>query len=268
MHRHTTSVISKSDHPDPEPLSAFVEIVNPDGAASMVLVCEHASNFVPDQFTNPVSDKQLLNEHIAWDPGAKALAVELSQLLDAPLVCSKVSRLVYDCNRPPESDSAIPVKSESHEIPGNRNLNESERRSRIDEIYIPFHATVQSMIAAKQFAGIEPALVTVHSFTPRYFNQLRNTEIGILHDSDSRMADLMLDMAPEFCEMQVERNKPYGPQDGVTHTLIKQGVKYSLPNVMLEIKNDLLTSTLEIKAMADIIQKMIVYSLSNIRMAN
>ena len=104
--------------------------------------------------------------------------------------------------------------------------------------------------------------MTIHSFTPNYFKRVRKTEIGILHDCDSRMADHMLVHALQACDLLVERNQPYGPEDGVTHTLIKHGIVNSLPNVMLEIKNDLLTTALEIKTMADIIQKMIVYSLA------
>ena len=267
MCRDTTSVESESDHPGPGALSAFVDIHNPGGTSAVVLTCEHASNKVPDCFTRPLTDKRLLREHIAWDPGAMPLAEALSLRLNAPLVYSRVSRLVYDCNRPPESDSAIPVKSEMHDIPGNVNLDETERQSRIDEIYTPFHASVESVIAAKKASGNAPVLVTVHSFTPRYFNQLRHTEIGILHDRDSRMADLMLEAAAGVCALKVERNRPYGPEDGVTHTLIRHGLYHSLPNVMLEIRNDLLTTTLEIKTMADIIQKMLVHTLSRLRVA-
>ena len=267
MSQQATTVISKSDKPDCRQLPTYVDVANSNGTAPIVLVCEHASNIFPDKFTSPLDNKQLINEHIAWDPGAKALAQELSLLLNAPLVYSNVSRLIYDCNRPPESDSAIPIKSELHEIPGNRNLNEAERQLRIDEIYRPFHSTLANVIADKQLEGINPALVTVHSFTPEYFNQVRKTEIGILHDRDSSMADLMLSVASQVCRLLVERNKPYGPEHGVTHTLVKHGITHSLPNVMLEIKNDLLTTTLEIKTMADIIHKMLAHSLPKLALS-
>lgn len=248
----------------PQQTSPYVEVLNPKGAAPMVLACEHASNAVPEQFTHPLADKEMLNRHIAWDPGARMLACELSVRFDAPLVCSKVSRLVYDCNRPPESDSSIPVKSERYDIPGNYSLTDAERRARVEKIYRPFHALLSGLVIEKKMKGIDPVLVTIHSFTPCYFDQIRNTEIGILHDSDSRMADQMLNIAPQVCGRLVERNKPYGPQDGVTHTLKKHGDHHRLPNVMLEIKNDLLSTALEIKTMADIIQKMLIHSLSKL----
>jgi predicted N-formylglutamate amidohydrolase len=39
----------------------------------------------------------------------------------------------------------------------------------------------------------------------------------------------------------VRRNYPYGPQDGVTHTLKKHGLTRQIANVMLEIRNDLIS---------------------------
>ncbi len=54
-----------------------------------------------------------LTRHIAWDIGAEAVSRGLSQALDAPLLLQRYSRLVYDCNRPPESPDAMPVVSET-----------------------------------------------------------------------------------------------------------------------------------------------------------
>ena len=98
-----------------------------------------------------------------------------------------------------------------------------------------------------------PAIVTVHSFTPIYHGKPRNVEIGILHDSDTRLADAMLAVASEFTDLNVERNEPYGPQDGVTHTLKEHGLAHGHPHVMLEIRNDLITTEAEQRQMAEMI---------------
>ncbi len=50
--------------------------------------------------------------------------------------------------------------------------------------------------------------------------------------------------------MVVHRNRPYGPQDGVTHTLVEHGVSRGLLNVMLEIRNDLIGDSASQAAMA------------------
>jgi predicted N-formylglutamate amidohydrolase len=39
----------------------------------------------------------------------------------------------------------------------------------------------------------------------------------------------------------VRRNEPYGPEDGVTHTLNLHGGRRGLLNAMIEIRNDLIT---------------------------
>jgi len=214
-----------------------VSLRNPTGSSSMVLVCEHASAHIPERYNNLGLDAQAMQSHIAWDPGASTTANHLSKLLDAVLIESEVSRLVYDCNRPPESAGAMPVQSEIYTIPGNKNLSDTERQKRIDTCYRPFVATVSEALA--NHPGT-PVLVTIHSFTPVYNGIRREVEIGVLHDNDTRLADAMLDLVPPtLCDFNIERNEPYGAGDGVTHTLKQHGIKNNLLNVMLEIRNDL-----------------------------
>ncbi|RYG99661.1 MAG: N-formylglutamate amidohydrolase, partial [Alphaproteobacteria bacterium] len=67
----------------------------------------------------------------------------------------------------------------------------------------------------------------------------RMLDIGILHDRDSRLADGMLEGAASDRRYVVRRNEPYGPADGVTHTLVEHGLANGLMNVMIEIRNDL-----------------------------
>ncbi len=222
-----------------------VETYNADGAGAVVLVCEHASNHFPDAFGDLGLDDASRQSHVAWDPGALAIALGLSAALDAPLVAGTVSRLLYDCNRPPEAESAIPVRSEMFEIPGNKSLSAAQRQDRIAGIYHPFTSTVSDLLAARKLRGQHSIIVTIHSFTPIYFGKPRAVEIGILHDTDARLADAMLAAANKLPERRVERNAPYGPQDGVTHSLKLYGIANGLANVMIEIRNDLLRSPKE-----------------------
>jgi len=98
------------------------QIMNPNGSSSIVLVCEHATHFIPDVYNNLGLSSNNLKSHVAWDPGAAAVAQELSRVMDAVLVQGVVSRLLYDCNRPPSSPDAIPKRSEIIDIPGNHNV--------------------------------------------------------------------------------------------------------------------------------------------------
>lgn len=222
------------------------KVVNPAGASPIVLVCEHASHAIPAQFDNLGLSGAPLTSHAAWDPGAMAVAHDMAWELDAVLVTSCVSRLVYDCNRPPDAAGAMPAKSEIFDIPGNAKLSPVERASRAAQYYTPFRDALAGVVAAKE----KPVLVTIHSFTPIYHGTPRSVEIGVLHDSDTRLADAMLKTGAAHSPHITRRNEPYGPQDGVTHTLLEHGVSGGHPNVMLEIRNDLIATPAEQSLMA------------------
>lgn len=229
---------------------ATVDVTNAGAAGAVLLLCEHASAHIPERYGDLGLRPEWRDSHAAWDPGALALAERLSGALEAPLVAGRVSRLVYDLNRPPEAPDAMPVRSEVVEVPGNAGLSAAAREERIETVYRPFCDAVDALLTDRA-----RAVVTVHSFTPVYYGAPRATEIGILHDSDARLADIMLANAPEG--RQVDRNRPYGPVDGVTHSLKLHAIARGLPNVMLEIRNDLLRTPQEIDAIADELLKML-----------
>lgn len=212
-----------------------VRLVNADGSSPVVLVCEHATSFIPETFDNLGLQPGDRQSHAAWDPGALAVAMRLSEGLNATLVASEISRLVYDCNRPPDAAGAMPERSERIVVPGNMGLDDEARKERARLYYEPFRNAVASAMQATQ----TPVLITVHSFTPIYDGEKRSVEIGILHDSDTRLADAMLEAA-KGSGLIVRRNEPYGPQDGVTHTLKEHAIRTGHANVMIEIRNDLI----------------------------
>jgi len=227
---------------------------NPAAQGNVLLVCEHASNRFPTSFGNLGLDIEAKNSHAAWDPGALAVAEHMSELLDAKLVASTVSRLIYDCNRPPEASGAMPPKSEKFIIPGNQNLSDVARQQRVEQVYRPFLLLLYETIAS---AVNEPILATIHSFTPVYNDRSRAVEVGILHDSDTRLADAMLTLAPQFTDLNVQRNDPYGPEDGVTHTLKLHGLENGLNNVMIEVRNDLIATCEDQKNVARMLADLI-----------
>lgn len=223
------------------------EVVNRAGGAQVVLLCEHASNRIPDRFSGLGLGDAARASHAAWDPGALALSCVLSRELDAVLVASTVSRLVYDCNRPPEAASAMPAKSELIEVPGNVNLTPSERDVRVHEVYEPFCNAVAQVLDSR---GADTVVVTIHSFTPVYFGQPRDVELGLLHDSDDRIALAMTRNSGLIPHRLVRLNEPYAASDGVTHSLRKHALSRGLANVMIEVRNDLLRDEHGINDMA------------------
>lgn len=238
-------------------------VVNPHGASQVLLVCEHASNHVPPELFGLGASAETLASHAAWDPGAIEVAEAMSQELDATLVAAQVSRLVYDCNRPPDAASAMIARSEAHRIPGNESLDAQARQARIDLVYKPFHATVSDTIEAR--AGRPTVLVTIHSFTRVFNGVARDVELGILCDSDERLADAMLARAPGMTGMLSAKNDPYGPADGVTHTLKEYGLSNGLLNVMIEVRNDLIATPDDQRKVAQMLCALVTDSLAAVR---
>src|SRR3546814_3177944 len=72
-----------------------------DGDADILLLCDHASNVVPEGITLGIAP-ELLDLHIAIDLGAEPLTRALAERLDAPAILATVSRLVIDLPREPD----------------------------------------------------------------------------------------------------------------------------------------------------------------------
>ncbi|MFZ1814750.1 MAG: N-formylglutamate amidohydrolase [Rhizobiaceae bacterium] len=217
------------------------DLVNPAATGPFILVCEHASSRMPPSYASLGLPASARRSHVAWDPGALAVARHLSSLLDSPLIAHRYSRLLYDCNRPPESAGAVVARSEVFDIPGNTGLSPEELNRRADLFYHPFREQLGELIEMHHGVGA-PALVTIHSFTPVYHGRKREVEVGILHDEDDRLAREMLAHADRFGGLVVRENEPYGPTDGVTHTLKEHGLARGMANVMIEVRNDLIAT--------------------------
>ncbi len=226
-----------------------VKVSRMSSAPRVLVVCEHASNRVPAQLHGLGLNAQHLASHIAWDPGALEVAKGLAARVPSVLIAGNVSRLVYDCNRPPDAKSAIPEQSEIHDVPGNKGLTPFERLARVDAIYRPFHAAVSKAI--REARDTVELMVTVHSFTPVYDGKARTVEIGILHGSDPRFAAAMMACRPDQSVYDIRLNQPYSARDGVTHTLDLHGPVNGLHSVMIEIRNDLIQTDEAQDRMAD-----------------
>jgi len=239
-----------------------IDILNGQGKGRFVFVCEHASCFIPDEFDQLGLASDLVESHIAWDPGALAVAKKLSETFDSPLVSAGFSRLLYDCNRPPHAPDAIPTLSEVHRISGNESLSYDEKKKRIDTIYIPFQDGLANVVKSAIEQNDWVILVTIHSFVPIYKGKARTVEIGVLHDDDRRFADGLLSVV-DTTSFVVERNSPYGPEDGVTHTLRSHALPHNLPNAMIEIRNDLIENEQGVEDMARFLADSLKSVLSN-----
>ncbi|MFP7672299.1 N-formylglutamate amidohydrolase [Marivita sp. S0852] len=235
------------------------EVINPTGTSPICLVCEHASAVIPASLSDLGLAPQHRHSHAVWDIGARDLAVALSNTLNAPLVASRISRLVYDCNRPPSAPDAIPARSEVIDVPGNLGLSDADKAARVADVYAPFRSLLSQTLDGFAFA---PTLVTLHSFTPVWHGKRRDVELGLLHDRDDRLAKAMLQHAPETVTTRL--NAPYSVTDGVTHTLREHAIARGLHNVMIEVRNDLISDQQGVTRFSDILNDMLSKALTTL----
>ncbi len=221
--------------------SAF-ELLNPDGAAPILLVCDHASRaFPPHLGTLGVPEPDTF-EHIAWDIGAAELTCGLAVALGAPAVLCRWSRLVVDCNRRLDHPSAFPVESDRIEVPGNVGLTVEDREWRIRHIYEPYHAAIDAQLEAVLARGIVPAFVSVHSFTPLMGEIARPWHVGTLWDQDDRLAVPVLESLRSVDGLHVGDNEPYSGRHPTDYTLHAHAVVRGIAYIGFEVRQDLLAT--------------------------
>jgi predicted N-formylglutamate amidohydrolase len=231
-----------------------VTVVNQGGASRCVLLCEHASNHIPEAYAGLGLSPGDLRRHIAWDIGAADLARGLSRRLDAPLFLSGYSRLLIDCNRPPGAPTSIPARSEDTDIPGNIGLDAGERARRETAFFAPFHAAVARLLdrRAAAAAGRRPptVVVGVHSFTPVFLGVERPWRAGVLYAGAAAFGRALVErLAAELGPEAVGDNEPYRiePEEH-DYTVPVHGDARGLDAVLVEVRQDQLADEAGVRA--------------------
>ena len=215
------------------------EIVNRGGKSPLFFVCEHASRTIPRKLGSLGLDDSDLERHIAWDIGAEAMSRQLADAFDAALVLQRYSRLVIDCNRPPQTPAAVPEVSESTVVPGNLQLGKADREERISSIFVPFHDAIAGLLDERAAAGQETILVTVHSFNRVYDGFERPWHVGAQYNrapAFSQRINTLLAREETLC---VGDNEPYPVNDDTHYTIPVHGEQRGVVHTMLEVRNDL-----------------------------
>lgn len=225
----------------PENWPPAVEVLNEGGASDVVLLCEHASNYIPPEYAGLGLSPADLARHIAWDPGAADLTRALSAALDAPAFLGRYSRLLIDLNRPLEVAASILKRSEDTDIPGNREVPTPDLARRVLRIYRPFHDRVAAHVAWRLAMGRPTRVLAVHSFTPVFSGVARPWHAGVLYDPRHAGAfgAQMLEglRAPS---LRVDANVPYRVSRDDDYGIYEHGADRGLPAVIVEVRHDLL----------------------------
>jgi predicted N-formylglutamate amidohydrolase len=213
---------------------------NGSGTSPFLLTSDHYGRAIPRSLGDLGLPESEMERHIAWDIGIAGVADALSKKLGAHLIAQRYSRLVIDCNRPPDAASSIPVISEATAIKANENLSPEAAQARRQAIFDPYHRRIAEVIRTRQRDGRPTMLVSLHSFTPVYAGVTRPWHIGTLYQRDTKLPPLLLKGLRAETGLVVGDNQPYAVSDDTDYTIPVHGEARGLMNSGIEIRQDLI----------------------------
>jgi predicted N-formylglutamate amidohydrolase len=201
-----------------------------------LVTCDHATNTVPPDLGGTLGLTQAdMARHIAYDVGARGVALALGAALGCPVIGTDYSRLVIDPNRGEDDPTLLMRIYDGSVVPGNRHADDAETERRLDAYYRPYHAALARLAARRD----DTVLVSVHSFTRQLRNRpARPWHVGILHAWDRRLSDPLIDLLAQEPDLVVGRNEPYPghlPGDAIDRHALHHG----RVNTLIELRNDL-----------------------------
>ncbi|MGB1919441.1 MAG: N-formylglutamate amidohydrolase [Candidatus Puniceispirillales bacterium] len=225
------AILLSSDEP---PASEYLA---PTTCPDILIICEHAGCIIPRSLNRLGLDPEcaLEKQHIAWDIGAKAVAMGMAEQLGAGFIWQNYSRLVIDCNRPPHSATSIPAISDHIPIPGNMALGPDETHARINEIFTPYDDLCRKVMAREDIK----LAISLHSFTPVMNNIERPWEISFLFDKGEAYAkDMAAFISEESPHLNIGFNEPYQVSESTDWFVTQHAEPKAIPQVLIEIRNN------------------------------
>ncbi len=216
------------------------EVVNGQGKARALLICDHASRALPGAYDGLGLGETQLRRHVAWDIGAADITRRLAAKLDAPAVLAGYSRLLIDCNRALDDPTSIVVISDGTVIVGNRGVGAGEAARRARVAYWPYHGAIARALAGFAARGVVPALISMHSFTPILAGIERPWHVGVLWDRDPRLPAPLLEALGAEHGLEVGDNLPYSGRLNFGYSITAHGAAAGLPHALIEIRQDLI----------------------------
>ena len=208
-------------------------------ASGLLILCDHASNAIPAEYDDLGLPREQLERHIGYDIGAEGVTRKLAAALDCPAVMSRFSRLLIDPNRGEDDPTLVMRLSDGAVVPGNRHVDAQEIERRLDLYHRPYHRAIEAEIDRFLGAGVVPAILSMHSYTPVWRGVPRPWHVAILWDSDPRLTRELIDALRAPGDLIVGDNEPY---DGALRNdcMYRHGTVRGLAHTLLEIRQDLI----------------------------
>ena len=221
--------------------SQYYEILNGQYETGLFLICDHASNFIDQDYNNLGLKEESLERHIAYDIGVAGITRHLNRALDVPAIMTKFSRLVIDPNRGLDDPTLVMRLSDGAIVPGNAQITEDEIQGRVEKYYLPYHNEIDRQIDQAIASGFPPVLLSIHSFTDKWKGVHRPWHITLLWDKDTRFVQPLLNSLKQEKDIVVGENVPYsGEMEG--DTMFQHGTGRGLAHALIEIRQDLIVT--------------------------
>ncbi|MEX2201741.1 MAG: N-formylglutamate amidohydrolase [Dongiaceae bacterium] len=218
-----------------------VTIRNGGGTSGALFVADHAGFSIPRKLGTLGLTDAARGLHIAYDIGIGMVTCHLSDRLKAPAVLANYSRLVMDLNREPGGFGSFVEVSDGIAIPGNRGLTEDDRRQRKATLFDPYHLAITALIETRNQLKWKTALICLHSFTPEMDGFKRPWHIGVLWNGTfGGIAERLLKSLRTEPGLCIGDNEPYDARGDVGYTQRHHAVPVGMPNVLIEIRQDLI----------------------------
>ena len=215
---------------------------------SLLIIVDHANNFIPSKYKNLGLPKYLTESHIAYDLNILNLSKQINILLDSDIVYGENSRLIIDLNRGQNDPTLIPSISDKKLIPGNIGISSKEFNFRKRKFYNNYHSKIKKIVNEKKIKLI----ISMHSFNPYFKGKKRKTEIGILSNKDRRYSDLLIRQMAKSKRYIIGDNVPY-KGELKDDTLYKHGLKKNILHTLIEVRNDLINTEIKVNKMSQFI---------------
>ncbi len=215
----------------------------------LLLLCDHASNALPARYGTLGLAAHHFERHIGYDIGAAAVTRRIAARFAAPALLTTFSRLLIDPNRGADDPTLVMRLSDGAIVPGNAAIDEAEIARRLDGFWQPYRRAVGAAIERMSAAGPTPVVISIHSFTEAWKGVPRPWEIGVLWDSDPRLALPLIDGLRD-AGFAVGDNEPYdGAMPG--DTLDEEVTRRGIAGLLVEVRQDLVADADAARAMGD-----------------
>ena len=215
-----------------------------------LFTAEHAGALLPPGMSLAPGEQHLLERHWGIDLGVRWVTEALVDTLGGVAVVGLYSRLFLDLNRGELEPSLCPELIEGRPLSINVGITPEERRRRVEFCHHPYHQAIDHELRLARVKGINPILMSLHSFTPEPLGGIpREFDIGVLFDDfEGEARALALELSR--VGFRVRLNEPYSGRVGLIYAARRHGHNLAITYLELEINQALLTSAGDAVAVA------------------